>query len=109
MQRAIHLVLMEPITTYGKLSQHQLLDEMVGVVATLASRIRELAALQSDINRAWYPVYAREPASSVAAKERSAEYACLDLLNDKRDLEAEIDALTATRDLIQTILPYANP
>lgn len=100
---------MEQITNYGKLSAPQLRDELVSVVATLQSRVRELGGLQADINRVWYPAYAREPASSVSAKERAAEYACLDLINDKQEIEADVHALTVARDLIVTILPYANP
>jgi hypothetical protein len=99
---------MESITELGKMNRQQLATELVGIVATLASRIRELGALQSDINHVWYPAYAQEPATSVAAKERAAEYASIHLLEDKSSLLADIDALTVTRDLIVTLLRYAG-
>jgi hypothetical protein len=99
---------MESIFNYGKLTRVQLRSELVEVTATLTSRIRESAALHSDYNRSFYPAYAREPSNSVAAKDRAAEFACIDQLNDRLLLDAEVKALTEARDLIVTILPYAS-
>lgn len=98
---------MEQVTNLGKLNKPQLRNELVDIVSTLQSRLREYGGIVADYNSSYYPAYAQCPSNSVSAKERAAEYECLDQLNDKVQLEAELRALTAVRDLIVTILPYA--
>lgn len=99
---------MEPITTYGKMSRGQLLNELGDVTSSLAGRIKELGALQADINNDWYPIYAREPSNSVAAKEKAANYACLAMLNDKEFLLAEIHWLTSAKECLMVMVKHAT-
>jgi hypothetical protein len=91
-------------TEYGKLSKDELLQELGEVSATLASRLKEVGALQEDLNNSWYPAYAQSASGSVAAKEREAEFACLDLMNEKMMVQAEIAHLTVLRDCLVTVI-----
>jgi hypothetical protein len=96
------------ITNYGKMSKGELINELCSVSNTLYARLRELGGVTHEYNITFYDHYAKEPGSSVAAKERAANYNCVPLLNDLADVEGEIKALTVARDCITVILPYAD-
>ena len=96
------------ITTYGRLSKYELANELADVCNTLQAKMRELGALTQDYNNDYYVQYFRAPGNSVASKEREAEYACLQILNDRAVLEGEINALTVVKECIETIIEYAD-
>jgi hypothetical protein len=98
---------MHAATAYGRLSRGELIEELFQVFNTLAARIKELGALQQDYNNEYYPSYYRAPGNSVAAKEKEAEYNSLQLMNDLALCKADIDMLTACRDLLYFVIPYA--
>jgi hypothetical protein len=95
-------------TTYGRMTQAELMHELDMVSNTLASRHRELGSITQDYNNEFYHAYVRAPSSSVAAKEREVNYQCLTILNDLALIEAELKSLEVMRTLILTLLPYAN-
>ena len=97
---------MYQVTEYGKLNVPQLLEHLELVSNSIANNIRELASVTDDYNVEFYNAYARAATNSVAGKEREAEYQCLQLINQKLHLTAELDALNTIRDLIQLILEY---
>jgi len=99
---------MPDITTYGKMSRDELLNELADVTNTLQARLRELGGVTQDYNNEFYPLYFRAPGSSVTAKEKEANYGCLQLINDLAVLDGEIKALTVIKSCIETILPYAT-
>jgi hypothetical protein len=98
--------MLRDLTIYGKLLPDELCEELAEVTALLYSKFKELAATKSDYNREWYPIYFRSPGNSVAAKEREANYECLQLLDDIDTLEADIAALTAGKECLTVILSY---
>ena len=59
----------------------------------LANRIRELAEIRIQYAHNFHRVYWTSHESSVAGRNREAEYNCLDLYADQLRCEAEIDAL----------------
>ena len=99
---------MDSATAYGRMSVSRLIEELEGITLTLSSRMRELGSLTQDYNNDFYPTYFRTPGNSVAAKEREANYQCLQHLNEIALVEADIRALTTLRDLLLTMLPYAT-
>lgn len=95
------------ITTYGKLTKEELCSELADVTNTLQSKLRELGGLTQDYNNEFYPLYFRAPGNSVSAKEREANYGCLQMVNDLAVLDGEIKALTIVKECIETILTHA--
>lgn len=98
---------MHPATAYGRLTRSELIEELFEVFNTLAARIKELGALTQDFNNEYFPSYFRSPGQSVAAKEKEADYNCLQIKNDIELCKADIDMLTACRDLLYFVIPYA--
>lgn len=84
------------------------MQELDIVSNTLASRHRELGSVTQDYNNEFYHAYVRAPASSVAAKEREANYQSLTILNDMALIEAEIKALEVIVSCLLTMIPYAR-
>lgn len=94
----------KPVNQYSQLTDEQLRDELVVVFSHLFSAHRELGTLVSDQHRAYLEAYARSPGSSVAAKNREAQFQTQDESRDIIQLRALINSLTEARNLIVLLL-----
>lgn len=100
---------MQPMTTYGTLTPDQLREELILTSAALATEWTELGALCADQHSDYLSAYARSPGSSVAAKNREAEYNCVDQTRDILNSQARMNSLTIRRDLIVFFLMSRQP
>ena len=100
---------MQPMTTYGKLTNDDLREELILVSAALATEWTELGAVCADQHSDYLSAYARSPGSSVAAKNREAEFNCADQTREIMNSQARMNNLTVRRDLIVFLLMSRAP
>lgn len=102
---------MENTLNYGKLDKEQLRAEVVELTSLLASAYGELAELLKDQQRDYLQAFTRSPGSSVAAKNREAQYYTEELTRQLFDKRAYINSIVLKRDLAMYLLDgnHANP
>lgn len=100
---------MRPIHTYGQLSRDELKEELVQIMSGLAGGYKELSVAVIDQQREYLQAYIREPANSVAAKNRAAQYYTEELTKQIIELRTKINALSITRDLVILLLDLSVP
>jgi hypothetical protein len=96
-----------PITTYAKLDREELRDELCYIANALAAAYTDYTTVLTEERSDYLDAYARSPGSSVAAKEREAEYNTFHISREVAEAKAKIESLTVCRDLLVTLLAHA--
>ena len=100
---------MIPIHNLGQATRDELRAELVQVTTALDSKYSELAVTMQDHQREYLSAYIKEPATSVAAKNRAAQYWCEDLTRQVIQQRAEINSIVLKRDLIVFLMMDEKP
>ena len=95
---------MQNTNSYGKLTSEQLREELVELTSVLSAAYGELASLLMDQQRDYLSAYSRSPGSSVAAKNREAQYYTEDLTRQVIDKRAYINSIVLKRELAMFLL-----
>lgn len=93
---------------YGNLTPSQLRDEVVELTSVLASAYGELALILQDQQRDYLQAYAQSPGSSVAAKNREAQYHTEELTRQLLDKRAYVNSIVLKRELAMFLLSGAK-
>ena len=100
---------MRNVTTYDSLTKEELRSELVIVTSAVAAAYEDLGQHLSDHHRDFLEDYARSPASSVAGKNREAQYANQEAQIWIIQARAKINSLTLCRDLLIFLLLSKEP
>lgn len=100
---------MIPIHELGEATQGELRVELVQVTTAIDGKYSELSIAMQDHQREYLNAYVKEPATSVAAKNRAAQYWCEDLTRQIIQLRAAINSLILKRDLILFLTLIEKP
>jgi hypothetical protein len=99
---------MHSTTTYGNLTEEELRFELVELTSVLSSAYGELSILLQDQQRDYLQAYSRSPGSSVAAKNREAQYFTEELTRQVFDKRAYINGIVLKRELSMFLLSGAK-
>lgn len=100
---------MRNVSTYGKLERDELQAELVEVTGALAEEYSSIGSDLADQHRDFLQDYVRSPGSSVAAKNREAQYNSMDITQQIIHSRAKINSLTLCRDLLVFLLISREP
>jgi hypothetical protein len=104
---------MRNVESYNKLTEDEQIEELVSITSSIAAEYQHLAIALADHQRDYLRVYATSPGNSVAAKNREAQYANMELATEIFHMRAKINSLVLCRDLLTFLLisrlPGATP
>jgi hypothetical protein len=100
---------MIPIHELGQATRDDLRAELIQVTTALDGKYSELSITMQDHQREYLKAYVQEPATSVAAKNRAAQYWCEDLTRQIIQQRASINSIVLKRDLIVFLLIDDKP
>ncbi len=100
---------MRNVTTYNTLTLQEQREELVAITSALAAEYEHLGIALSDHQRDYLRDYAVSPGNSVAAKNREAQYANMELATEIFHMRAKINSLIICRDLLVFLLLSKQP
>lgn len=100
---------MRNVSTYGRLERDELEAELVEVTGALAAEYISIGSDLADQHRDFLQDYVRSAGSSVAAKNREAQYNSMEITQQIIHSRAKINSLTLCRDLLVFLMLSRKP
>ena len=92
------------VSQYHTVPRSELVGELCTITSAICAEYTDLATTISDHQQDYLQAYSTSPGSSVAAKNREAQYYTTDLTRQILERRAKINSLMLCRDLITFIL-----